>query len=336
MGMCEDPEESSFRKAMNVAEGVVLILDASATSFSRIWCDFEIYTTLLDEKPLDVVAMISSHSPHCQSKRTPQVLSQNPLPHETSHIKVLREQVFPTKLLHAGIYVKLEEGSASIASDKEQILNIMSRPYSKLSAEANENALDMAVRRANGALNSYFALAAWPRAVRRGNVRDFDAKNPGQLNLAEVLRKDHARRTLSLSLGHVLETDDAEVRCLASALPPNLVELQLCFEGCHKITDAGVAALAEKIPSGLVRLHFDFLACLNLTDRSLEALADRIPSGLLNLRLDFASCNLITSRGLHILAKALPPKLHIFFGTFKGTQCDRNFESLSALQAMAK
>ena len=37
-----DPRESSFYKAMQLAKGVVVVLDPKATPFTRIWCAFEV------------------------------------------------------------------------------------------------------------------------------------------------------------------------------------------------------------------------------------------------------------------------------------------------------
>ena len=37
----DDPRQSSFFKAMQLAEGVLLVLDPEATPFTRIWCAFE-------------------------------------------------------------------------------------------------------------------------------------------------------------------------------------------------------------------------------------------------------------------------------------------------------
>ena len=52
---------------------------------------------------------------------------------------------------------------------------------------------------------TWLIMAAWPRAVKQGIVRDFDKMNPGQLRLPDVLRKDEGRRVFHLSLGHCLE-----------------------------------------------------------------------------------------------------------------------------------
>eukprot|EP00428_Durinskia_dybowskii_P018262 CAMPEP_0170209278 /NCGR_PEP_ID=MMETSP0116_2-20130129/4227_1 /TAXON_ID=400756 /ORGANISM="Durinskia baltica, Strain CSIRO CS-38" /LENGTH=514 /DNA_ID=CAMNT_0010459757 /DNA_START=33 /DNA_END=1575 /DNA_ORIENTATION=- len=53
-----DPSESSFSKALMRADGAVLILDERATAFSRIWCDFEMYTVIRTPgKMLDIATI---------------------------------------------------------------------------------------------------------------------------------------------------------------------------------------------------------------------------------------------------------------------------------------
>ncbi len=101
---------------------MLVILDTAATTFRRIWCDFELYKSLVDEKALDIVTMTSSNG-----NDQPQLLSQCSLPDETPYLKAQREQAFPTQLLLKGIYVKLEEGEASVSSDKDNILEYMAK-----------------------------------------------------------------------------------------------------------------------------------------------------------------------------------------------------------------
>ena len=45
----EDPAQTSFRKAIDLAQGTISIVDTNAVCFTRIWCDFEIACTLADE-----------------------------------------------------------------------------------------------------------------------------------------------------------------------------------------------------------------------------------------------------------------------------------------------
>ena len=44
--LSDDPAQSSFRKALELAEGTVSILDRNGVVFSRVWCCYEIYVSL--------------------------------------------------------------------------------------------------------------------------------------------------------------------------------------------------------------------------------------------------------------------------------------------------
>jgi hypothetical protein len=340
MDIAKDPEESSFRKAMRMANGVLLILDESATPFKRIWCDFELYTTIRDEKAMDIVTMTTSSHGH-QAKEA-QLLSGNALPNESTYLKANREMTFPIKLLIEGMRVKLEEGAATVASDKQSILDSMAKrlisqeSFNDLSTDEKNDAVHTAAQQANAALHSYFAQAAWPRAVKQGIVHDFDRENPGSLSLPEVLQRDTCRRSLQMSLGHMAEVDDRQIKTIARALQESVDELSLSFEVCHSISDSGLIALAQRLPRGLKKLHLDLLGCEQISDEGLRQLSIFLPEGLVSLRLDFAKCVRISNTAVATLAQNLPAHLKSFSATFKGTECNRNFGNVKDFRKWAK
>lgn len=46
-----DPRESGFTRAMTIAKGrTITILDSDGTVFTRIWCVYELYLTLIDSQ----------------------------------------------------------------------------------------------------------------------------------------------------------------------------------------------------------------------------------------------------------------------------------------------
>ena len=200
---------------------------------------------------------------------------------------------------------------------------------------SEDASLEVAVRQANAALNAYFALAAWPRAVKQGIVGNFDQKNSGTLNLPSVLQSDSGMQKLALSLAHMPEVSDTEVKAIAIGLPPNLVDLHLSFEACHNISDAGLSSLAHRLPRGLQKIHLDFLGCEHITDMGLRELASELPQGLLEMRLDFAKCHKIGSGGVQALAEKLPPQLKKCSATFQGTKYGRNFGNVKDFRAAA-
>ena len=115
-----DITESSFYKALHVADGLLLILDQDATPFSRIWCDYELYASITaPDKMLDIVTMAQLPG---KNQAGAQMLSKSPLPGESAVAKSVREQSFPLSLLLQGLQVCLENGEATIQKDKDGIL----------------------------------------------------------------------------------------------------------------------------------------------------------------------------------------------------------------------
>jgi hypothetical protein len=45
-----DPHNSPFRKALDLCEGTVTVLDQEAKCYTRVWCVYEIFTTLSEKK----------------------------------------------------------------------------------------------------------------------------------------------------------------------------------------------------------------------------------------------------------------------------------------------
>ena len=58
-----DVASTSFNAALRAAKGLLLILDPKATPFSRIWCDFELYTAIMSrDMGLDIVTTIPAEN----------------------------------------------------------------------------------------------------------------------------------------------------------------------------------------------------------------------------------------------------------------------------------
>lgn len=277
-------QSSHLRKAMREADGVLLLLDAPATPFSRIWCDFEVYVTICDEKPLDISALCTKGG-----KREPHLLTQGYLDgeHGKEHgfAKLRREQDFPLAVLAVGMQARLEDGRASVQSDKDAILSFMA-DGKKEGQEGYHEALSEALEKANAKFHSYLAKAAWPQALRNGSVENFCPE--GTLALPIVLSSDEDMKSLQMSFALVTEMTDSALKSIARGIPCNLKELELSFEGCAKITDEGVAALAQKLPPNLKILRLSFVSCKQITDHGLTSLAKKLPMNLQDLRLDFA------------------------------------------------
>lgn len=326
-----DVENSSFRKAMKLSSGTLLILDSKATAFSRIWCDLEIYKTVIEGKEFDVVTA-------SKQLRRPRLITQRAGPGETSHAKMKRELRFPLHILERGICVKLEQGNATQETDKEEILKSMAADFA-CEGQDFQKCLELACSKANTTLSAYFALAAWPLAVSKHLVTDFDRSRPGSLNLQSILRRDQWRKRLALSFSHIMEMSDAEVSTLASGLPSGLEELELHFKSCTHITDQGLSVLLVSVSHllSMQKLNLDFNSCKHITDRSLINLANSFPEAMKELRLDLA-CTSITEAGVLAFGHSLPDTLEVFSATFKGckgTRLNRDFHAVHDIRGLA-
>ena len=56
----EDPGQTSFHKAMALAEGTVTVLDKGGVVFTRIWCGYEVYVSLASPPNPKVVCCVGS------------------------------------------------------------------------------------------------------------------------------------------------------------------------------------------------------------------------------------------------------------------------------------
>jgi len=337
--ICDNLENSAFRRAMRLSKGTLLILDKDACPFDRIWCDFELSKTLVEPKlTLDMVTIVDG----TDGNREPVLLSESNPPFESAHAKTLREECFPIGLMLKGMRCKLEEGKCTMPSDRDNILqNIMDsvpKDESLLHAASNRKAISFcatldnesqrqkAFDQVNHAFHAYFALAVWPQAVRRGAV--------SKLSLPEALKSDTERTSLSLDLAQFEEFDDAGITALAGGLPSRLKHLHINFKRCWNVTDEGVLELAQSLPSQLQSLQLNFESCTQITDAGLIGLASRIGrlKCLQQLRVDFAMCSNIDIPSLRALADEMPRTVTDFAALLLGTKANCNVKSIKELR----
>ena len=103
-----DPKASAFFKAMQLCEGVLVVLDKRATPFKRIWCCFEQAMVVQGKKLLLDFATVHNGKA--------QVLTEGfATPNETAFQKSRREAGFPLKLMEEGYRIRVETAEASAA-----------------------------------------------------------------------------------------------------------------------------------------------------------------------------------------------------------------------------
>lgn len=329
--IAEDVMQTSFFAALKASRGLLLILDEDATPFSRIWCDYEVYSAVMDPNmELDLVISLNMHG-----RQEAKIITRNLVPGESAVAKLAREQDFPIFLLDRGLQVCLEKGNSTMERDKISIFQAIAQSKELESARGKEQ-LQRNLARANQTLHSTLAILAWPQAMNK-NLLPKNAKglHAGKLNVCDALLNDTFRESLDLSLAHYDEScADSAVKALAESLPPCLVNLKLSFEGCVRLTDVSLQALAARIGQmKLQKLHLDFIGCKNLSDAGLRLLAAALQkSTLVELELHLAGCVRVHSQGISQLRENLPASLRSFKGSFKGTEVNRNFQNLIDFQ----
>ena len=129
--LSNDPRESSFFRAMQLAVGVLLVLDPEATPFTRIWCAFEQATVVDGALPLllDIAtATDGSAATITDDGPTPTDEEERKKWGRERRERKIREgeQPFPMELFRKSLDIRVELAEASMAIDKTRILNSIS------------------------------------------------------------------------------------------------------------------------------------------------------------------------------------------------------------------
>ncbi|CAJ1403558.1 unnamed protein product [Effrenium voratum] len=236
-----NPRRSSFYRAMQRCQGVVLLLDDQATPFLRIWCCFE--EAIAVEKRdgndrshrllLDVCATDADGVAHVITDGLAGA-ERTMVPLLGLHHKTCREMTFPVHILQQGLQINILSATASHDIDRTRILNSIAFPgatLEELTAEPPEE--HHKYQHVNNALSAQFALASWCNCILHG----WDA-----LPLAKALFADTSRRQVQLSFTGNTRFCDQDLAVLVEHLPENLevLRLDLGFTGLETLSALGL------------------------------------------------------------------------------------------------
>ncbi|CAE8590485.1 unnamed protein product [Polarella glacialis] len=313
----DDPKQTSFYKAMCLADCLLLILDnvGPAMPFTRVWCAYELFMALIDEdrkkKPLvlDTVAhtkagtfVLTDGFTDAEAK-----VRDAGFPAEAEACKSLRELCFPIHVLEKGVNLRLQEAQASEEADRRHILNsVVGKQLHELDeAPPLEHAN---YTEGTAQLGSRFAVACFEPAFKKGSP----SLRP---SVARALQADPWRRQLVLNIDNIpKERQAAAFGVCVAGLPAKLQDLSLIWESFA--ADSNLAALAEKLPISLHQFRLDFSRCPQISDAGVAALAGRLSISLQQLQLNFYFCEQISDAGVAALAEKLPiglQQLHLDF-----------------------
>jgi hypothetical protein len=218
-------EESSFRKAMKLSFGTVTVLDEGGITFSRIWCGYEIFTSLAGDshKTYDVYTCPKQGG----AVGLVEGLSAGDI---NAGAKQKRESAFPLERVRLDI--QLQSAQASVEADRKAILNAIVGA----AADAEPPEEHASYTRLNNMLAGRFAAGMVRTVIARGK----------KLDPYFAAIKASAATSLVIDLSNLIKCTDKELKLLTAALPNSLESLNLQLKG-SKATEEGVTALFKHV-----------------------------------------------------------------------------------------
>jgi len=163
-----DPHNSPFRKALDLCEGTVTVLDQEAKCYTRVWCVYEIFTTLSEKKDVrtaydhqflyDVYTAYNHQDPKLGQRKA--VGLSDPGDDETDTPDI-RQQFFPLERAQKSFIVKVKDAEATMVEDKKAIHEAIRKSTKAETPEDGFSKLD-------DALHSRFALLVGTQLANRG------------------------------------------------------------------------------------------------------------------------------------------------------------------------
>ena len=276
-----------FLKAMSICQGTVGILDAECVVYSRIWCIFELFKSVIDDNintAFDVYTEIDG------DRAIGITHGYIPSYYGNRLIKKLRESKFPLERIIKAINVDVKQAQASVESDRRFLLNtIIGRSVDDVVVDDHDKYDEL-----NNILRGIFVVPALERIIKEMDVDTIT-------RCLDIVKASNARM-IDLDLEDCSRFDDDILIKLADSLPLTLTEFTL-WSVRSALTVNGMNACLEKIfgcPQ-LVRLN---LSSNNIGDDGAKMIADALK---VNHSLKTMSLigNIIGDDGAKFIADAL-------------------------------
>jgi len=238
-----DPAQSSFRRAMDKVEGTVTVLDAKATTYTRVWCVYEIYVSLTAGVRADGQPYLYDVYTTVEGASTPAVgitdgtVGADGEAQFAVGAKGDREKEFPMDSGFRVLDFDLKCAQASVDSDRRHILNAIAGASAD-HLEGEPPASHDNYERVNRLLQGRFALGIFRTAV--------ESESADMARLSDAVRKSGVEE-VKLSF---FECQGVFAEPVARALPDGLLDLNLVFQSAA-LGDSGLCVLAP----ALGRLH---------------------------------------------------------------------------------
>jgi len=274
-----------FLKAMSICEGTISILDAGCVVYSRIWCIFELFKSVMggnSNYEFDVYTEIDGD-------RGAVGITHGFIPSDSadSYCKKLRETEFPLDRILQATNVDVKQAEASVESDRKFILNTITGQSLDDAVVDDHDKYD----ELNNILRGIFVTPALERIIKEKDVSTIT-------RCLDIVKASNARM-IDLDCS---KFDDDLIIKLADSLPPTLTDFRLESTG-SAVTVHGMNACLEKIFGcpHLVRLD---LSDNNIDDDGAKQIADALKINHSLEELDLSDNN-IGDDGVKQLADAL-------------------------------
>eukprot|EP00930_Biecheleria_cincta_P034816 TRINITY_DN24005_c0_g1_i1.p1 TRINITY_DN24005_c0_g1~~TRINITY_DN24005_c0_g1_i1.p1 ORF type:complete len:812 (-),score=138.02 TRINITY_DN24005_c0_g1_i1:158-2557(-) len=290
-----DPFSSSFRKAIDLADGTLSVLGEDDSYYTRIWCCYEVYVTLVmaqDHKDQSARKLYDVYTSLCLDSHrkvvgmTDGVVAVDLVDGEESSAtrKCKRESAFPASFVKAALRLQFESCKAFLDSDRNYILNTLAGSEDPGSEPPEKHD---GYTKANSLLRGHTALAAWRWAIVTGEDLS-ELTNP-------LVRSNLERLSMSFR-GCEQNSNGACFEAIGSSIPFTIKDLHLDFSDCEAFDDDAMTCLVTGLRvaenCGLSRLH-------------LAGLRQSESVGPSRLHLHFANCSKLTNSVCIELASAL-------------------------------
>jgi len=262
----DDPAQSSFHKAIALSKGVVSVIDTTATCYTRIWCDYEVYVAITTaagactyeddgsriSKTYDMVTYVEHKTiDWLLNQGEPPEPEDKPLGEEVAIEGRDRPQLhFPRHavcLVDGNSFSDCNDPSSKMARERFFPMEIVDRALDVDLAKGNASVQSDKVH----ILNSICG------------VTDLNAPPPKQHSMYDLINSALHSRVASARLRVAVEKAalDGGVRLqrmLDTFVHAPLVSLQVSFQDCEPFTPDICTQLCDALPVTLQALDIGF------------------------------------------------------------------------------
>ena len=296
-----------FLKAMEISKGTVSILDKDCVVYSRIWCIYELYKSLMDKKDDHKFDVYTDYDWEVNQKLSLDSFKDNgdaigltdgfidgdmQYGSPNSSFKLLRESQFPLeRILKAGA-IDIKKAVATEQKDEKYIKNtITNQNEDDDPPEHHDN-----YEKLNKLIRGFFVSSSLERILKD------ESTESDQKSIYFDILKQSSASVISLNMQGYTPFDDSVATQLAVSLPPTITSFSFTSDG-SSVTQLGIQTIFRGLAK-LTNLEMLLLFGNSIDDETCLVLADAIRNNI-NLRNLHLSNNKIGDEGMNAISDAL-------------------------------